>query len=303
MRKPALLGLFGFLLLAFGGAAAGAGVLRPAAVAPVASLGASPNPVLAGDQVWLDATASTDSSGEIRDYAWDLGSGSFTADSGLVPVVTTHVAAAGSHTVRVRVTDDAGQSDIASLAIDVRPLPPLGPVGVTIAKSLYATSSPSVALRVVWPLYAASALLSNHAGFDSGSQTRGLKPTIDWKLASGNGPKTVRVRFPGSGDPARTYTDEIVLDTAAPAVQTATYTGRNGNAAQILVKATEAVSGISQLQFSTSRSGGKTVVLSDPKSRGATKLARIVEVKIDARPTWLRARSAAGNWSPWHAIG
>jgi PKD repeat protein len=302
MRKPALLGLFGSLLLAFGGAAAGAGVPRPAAVAPVASLGASPNPVLAGDQVLLDARGSTDSSGEIRDYAWDLGNGSFSLDSGLVPTVRTQFNAEGSHAVRVRVTNDAGQSDIATLTVDVRPLPPLGPVGVTIDADVYATSSPSVALRIVWPLYAASALLSNDSRFGSGAQTRGLKPTIDWRLSSGNGTKTLRVRFPGSGNPDKTYTDEIVLDTGAPAVQTAAYTGRNGAAAQILVKATEAVSGISQLEFSTSRSGGKTVTLSGPKSQGATKLARIIEVKIAARPTWMRARSVAGNWSPWHAI-
>ena len=65
-----------------------------------AALAASPNPASIGQKVTFDASASTDVSGPITDYKWDLnGSGKYETDTGSTPTVTTSFASTGAHTV------------------------------------------------------------------------------------------------------------------------------------------------------------------------------------------------------------
>jgi plastocyanin len=89
------------------------------ALPPLVALVASPNPVVTGQPVSFDASASTDSSG-IAKYQWDLdGSGMFATDTGTTPRVSRSYASAGMITVKVRVTNTLGLSDEKSVSVRV----------------------------------------------------------------------------------------------------------------------------------------------------------------------------------------
>ncbi len=67
--------------------------------------------------VTLDASAST---GNIVKFEWDTsGSGNFTADTGTVPTLESSYSAPGIFNATVRVTDDTGSTDTASIPITV----------------------------------------------------------------------------------------------------------------------------------------------------------------------------------------
>jgi glucose/arabinose dehydrogenase len=70
----------------------------------------------------LDGTASSDPDGDPLTYAWDLGSGNFTDSTSPTPSVTFNDAA--QHTVRLKVTDTSGASNIASVVISAGNHPP-----------------------------------------------------------------------------------------------------------------------------------------------------------------------------------
>jgi hypothetical protein len=284
---------------------------------PVAALALSPNPVLTGDQVTLNASASHDPlDGTIVDYSWDLGSGSFTRDTGTSPTTTATYSSVGHLPVRVKVTNEVGGRAIAAATVDVRPTPPPGPVGVSINDGDYATTNPNVQLDVTWPAYSSETLISNDGGFGAvgGTKTVSLTSTIPWTLFSAGSerlPKIVYLRFPDSASPTLTFTDDIILDTTTPVIQGATMadTGTRtlsaylGNKTfNVKVRATQKRSGISAARFSSRRSGGKMVVLRDRRVRGIVSLSRTIHVKTGQRPRWVRVRSAAGKWSSWHHI-
>jgi hypothetical protein len=271
-----------------------------------AELTASAGQILTGEQLTLDASGSGVSPGNIVDYQWDLGNGSFDQDSGSSPTITTSFASPGPRQVRVKVTDDLGASAIASVAVDVGAAPPPGPVGVSINNGDYATNSPDVQLDVVWPAFAANALISNDGGFGPSGETTTIPvaATIPWTLASNGSdrlPQFVYLRFPDSANPLITFSDNIVLDTTTPTVKSAT-SSRSGKAYKVRLKANEKISGISAVRISHKRGGGTLVTLRDNTTRGILKLSRTVTVKMRSTPKWVRARSAAGNWSKWHAV-
>jgi PKD repeat protein len=86
---------------------------------PVAKVTAAPNPVLTGQQVTIDASASTDQ-GSITDYKWDLdNSGTFATDTGSTPKTTTVFQTAGIHTVGVRLTDSQGLTTTTTIEVKV----------------------------------------------------------------------------------------------------------------------------------------------------------------------------------------
>ena len=88
---------------------------------PTASFTA-PQVVAPGDQASFDASASTDSLGQITDYSWDFGDGSQPVDAGTNPV-TTHTFARGTYTVTLTITTSLGQQVTAThdLTVDVAP--------------------------------------------------------------------------------------------------------------------------------------------------------------------------------------
>jgi len=88
--------------------------------APVASFNASPNPAQAGQLIGFDGSGSTDLDGTITKYEWDLdGNGSFETNTGTTPAASTTLTAPGSYEIKLRVTDDDGNSGQTSRTVTV----------------------------------------------------------------------------------------------------------------------------------------------------------------------------------------
>ena len=207
-----------------------------------------------------------------------------------------------------------GTGASAAATVDVRPAPPAGEVGVSINDGDYATDSPKVQLHVVWPAYAAHALISNDGGFGAQGDTSNvpLASTIAWTLRSQAGErltKVVYLRFPDTALPTETFSD----DTTAPTVQSASFVraGARATAAtarprlrpfRIRIHASEKRSGISAAQFSTNGTGNATVVFTDRRHPGIRAISRVLPVRMAARPKYVRVRSATGKWSKPHRI-
>jgi hypothetical protein len=89
--------------------------------APAASLSSSPNPVLVGQPVTFDGSASSDPDGTIANYRWDLdGNGSFETDTGETSSAERSYPAAATITVGLQVRDHDGNADAMTRTLSVR---------------------------------------------------------------------------------------------------------------------------------------------------------------------------------------
>ncbi|MCW2991912.1 MAG: hypothetical protein JWM73_2506 [Solirubrobacterales bacterium] len=86
-------------------------------VPPTARI-AVPSPVVAGQPVTLDASASTSDSGDIVAYAWDVDGTGFGADTA-EPTLTTVFPTPGTVTIGLRVRDSASGERVLRQAIEV----------------------------------------------------------------------------------------------------------------------------------------------------------------------------------------
>jgi hypothetical protein len=87
---------------------------------PVAAYSAQPNPAVTDIPVDFNAAASKDSDGTIVKYEWDLdGNGSFETDSGTTATNSHTYSAVATVPTRLRVTDDIGMTDTATLPLTV----------------------------------------------------------------------------------------------------------------------------------------------------------------------------------------
>jgi hypothetical protein len=244
----------------------------------------------------------------------------------------------------VLVYDRAGNSApsvIAGFTVYLGPPPPPGPIGISINHGDYATNSPQVELDLVWPQGASEALLSNDGGFNAPGETASfaLALRLKWTLRSeGNErlPKTVYLRFPNSPNAASTYSDDIIVDTTAPVIESAKLlTPGSGKPAaapggsssfRIRLKARETLSGISAAQFAPKRSAGTIVTFRPRTQQGLLHLSLVVTLgpqssssatraslldpftpslikpRPPRRPQWVRVESAAGTWSAWRRL-
>lgn len=85
---------------------------------PAASVVASPDAPLTGDEITLDGRGSRDPDGTIVAGGWDLdGDGDFDDAAGPLAAVTFDTA--GPHTVALRVVDDNGATAVASAVVNV----------------------------------------------------------------------------------------------------------------------------------------------------------------------------------------
>jgi PKD repeat protein len=105
----------------------------PPNVPPTASFAALPSSPLPGDEVTF-VSYSDDPDGRIASVAWDLdGDGGF--DDGATAVATHKFSTPGPKTISLRVTDNGGAPDTASLTLTVRqpgtPAPPTASTPVT----------------------------------------------------------------------------------------------------------------------------------------------------------------------------
>ena len=90
---------------------------------PTPSSRHSPSSVLPGEEVTV-VSYSDDPDGRIASVAWDLdGDGAF--DDGATPVATHKFVTPGPKTISLRVTDNVGAQDTASLILTVRSPAPL----------------------------------------------------------------------------------------------------------------------------------------------------------------------------------
>ena len=76
-----------------------------------------PYSAFVGDEITFDGSGSTDSDGAIVTYDWDFGDGSAELNAGSAPMHT--YSTAGQYTVTLTVTDDDGESDRATAAVDI----------------------------------------------------------------------------------------------------------------------------------------------------------------------------------------
>ncbi|MDQ4041423.1 MAG: PKD domain-containing protein, partial [Actinomycetota bacterium] len=128
---------------------------------PVAAFSAAPASPLTGETTTLDASGSSDpDDAPLERYEWDLdGDGEFERDGAATPTTTAQWASPGSRTVRVRVTDEDGATDVHSADVVVRNRPPIPafthpvPVLATTAVTFDArgtTDSDSSLVRYEW---------------------------------------------------------------------------------------------------------------------------------------------------------
>jgi YVTN family beta-propeller protein len=190
--------------------------------------------------------------------------------------------------------------------------------GVSILDSLAYTNSKAVTLNLVWPSGATEARISNDGGFSqSKTTTVPLAEVVNWKLddsRAGAYTKIVYVRFNGTGiDTTKTYTDDIILDTAAPDLQGATATSssvdsdevsvsalrvKKKNGVKLVVRAYDRLSGIGYVEIRTKSSGKITrLKSSQPKAKSQTLRVRTVAKKLQ-----IRVVDRAGNRSGWRNI-
>ena len=265
--------------------------------------------VLTGTTVYVSAGSSTSLSGVFSKFEWDLdGDGTYETDGGTTNTSSTSFTTSGSKMVGVRVTSRGGTTSTATTTIDVRKSPPSGEAGVSIIDGASYTNSKSVKLNLVWPEYATEARISNDGGFAaSKTQTKDLAASIDWQLddsVKGIYTKVVYVRFNGVADTTKTYSDDIILDTTAPVVESASATALSGSIA-VSVKATDDITGVDKIQITN----GTTTVTEDYAAEVSVPLADIsltvlsVGVqKLAATSVKIRVSDYAGNWSAYKAL-
>jgi hypothetical protein len=87
---------------------------------PVASFSSSDPTPSTGDTVTFDATGSSDLDGSIDSYEWDLdGDGTYEQDGSSLTTVAETYSTEGDRTVRLRITDNEGATDVEQKTIDV----------------------------------------------------------------------------------------------------------------------------------------------------------------------------------------
>lgn len=282
-----------------------------AAIAKTISSGGSvdSSAVLTNKTVYLSAGSSTSISGVFSKFEWDLdGNGTYEVDGSTTNTRSTSFASSGSKTVGVRVTSRGGSISTATTTIDVRKSPPTGEPGVSIIDGAAFTNSKSVKLNLIWPEYATEARISNDGGFAASKiQTKDLAASIDWELddsVKGNYTKVVYVRFNGVTDTTKTYSDDIILDTTSPVVESASATALSGSIA-VSLKATDDITGVDKIQIKS----GTTTVTKDYAAEVSVPLADIslsvlsMEVqKLAAASVEIRVSDNAGNWSAYKAL-
>jgi hypothetical protein len=173
------------------------------------------------------------------------------------------------------------------------PVPPAGPVGVSIDGGARYTNSAKVAVDAIWPLGARTLTLSNDGGFH-GAATRDIAAHVDWTLDSSGPerlPKTIYVRF---GASSQTFTDDIILDETPPALTGATFAPSAASAAAakrtVVLKARDQTSGVRSVQAAAKR------------GRAAKTLRYAKRVRVPSTARVIRVRDRAGNWSAWRKI-
>ncbi len=203
---------------------------------------------------------------------------------------------------------------------DIRSFTTGRPIGVSINDAAEFTNKKTVVVSVTGPSGSVKAILSNDGGFKS-SETFDLvdaSADINWTLLASRDerlPKIVYVKYISRfGTTSSTpSSDDIILDTTAPVLSTATAVATTApatavsvasiraakkNGAKITVKAVDANSGIGSVEM---RSGASKTTTSikyvNPKAKSQT-----LTVNTKAKSLQVRVIDRAGNPSPWKTV-
>ena len=186
--------------------------------------------------------------------------------------------------------------------------PPVGEPGVSIKNGASFSNSKQVTLNLIWPEYATSVRISNDGGFATPkTQTKELAESIVWELddsVRGLYTKVVYVRFNGVADTTKTYTDDIILDTTAPTIETSTAVFA-ASWVDVLLRATDDVTGVNKVEV---RNGTKTVTrdYATKMSVALADLALLVSTsgvqKSATQSIEIRVSDNAGNWTNWQNV-
>ncbi|HWE58601.1 MAG TPA: hypothetical protein VG228_02815 [Solirubrobacteraceae bacterium] len=221
----------------------------------------------------------------------------------------------GRRMVVAEAASNAGGTSLPATSAATGAVPESGPVGLQIANGDYATDSPKVTIEAAWPAGTQSILISNNGGFRTDTQTVVPAATINWTLeqtGSDRLPKTVYVRFLGVGQDDINFTDDIILDETAPTIQSATLNGLGAAPAsaaraerlktyKLRLKAKDELVGVCEVATNERRSsnGQDLMRLTSCKARGILKLSRTLKLTLRSKPSYVRVRNSAGDWSRW----
>jgi hypothetical protein len=195
-----------------------------------------------------------------------------------------------------------------SQTFTILPSPPAGEPGVSIKNGDSYVNTKQVTLNLVWPEYATGVRISNDGGFAaSKTQTKDLAASIDWELddsVKGIYTKVVYVRFNGVADTTKTYSDDIILDTTAPTIETSSAAVASSSV-DVSLKATDDITGVDKVEL---KNGSSTVTkdyaanLSVPmKDLGLTVSSASVR-KLGTSSIEIRVSDKAGNWSAYKTL-
>jgi hypothetical protein len=231
-----------------------------------------------------------------------------------VPVSISSLVEMVTYYYRVEATNSFGTA-----TGEIRSFTTARPVGVTINSAAEFTNKKSVVLSVTGAAGSVSAIVSNDGGFGA-AETFTLvdgSAEINWTLISSRDerlPKQVYVKFVSRfGTQSSNYQDDIILDTTAPVLSTATAVAAAApetavsvasvrsakkNGARITVRASDANSGIGSVEMRSGASRKATSVkYANPKAKSQT-----LTVNTKAKTLQVRVIDRAGNPSPWRTV-
>jgi PKD repeat protein len=190
------------------------GAMATVGVSPTAAITATPNPTEINQSVTFDASGSTDDGGggTINDFAWDLdGDGTFETDTGITPSVAKAYAASGTIVVGVKVTDNEGDTDVATVSLRVNAPPH--------SAFLFSPSTPAVNEQVTFssistddqPLPAAA----SHWDFDGDGNDDAVGSTVTHAFTV-PGNYTVGLRVTDSDGKSDISSQEVIVQANPP---------------------------------------------------------------------------------------
>jgi hypothetical protein len=255
------------------------------------------------------ADISTSVSGVFSKYEWDFDNdGTFEISSTSNTIHTKTWDVIGTYTVTLRLTSQGGETDTDTRTFEIYKKPPAGEAGISILEGAAYTNNKVAKLKLVWPEYAVEARVSNDGGFSSSkTKTIALGESVDWELddsVTGIFTKVVYVRFNGDVDTTKTYSDDIILDTAAPTIEASTAQAA-GAAVALSLRATDDMTGVDDVQIKTV-STTVTKAYASSFSVLASDLGLVVTSssvkKMSSATIRVRISDKAGNWTDWESL-
>ena len=196
-----------------------------------------------------------------------------------------------------------------SITIDTTPDPPNGEIGMSINEGGSYTNDRNVNLFIVWPKGATGMKISNDGGFSpTKTTTVDAAKTQKWILDDsvlGLYTKIVYLRFVGSNiDASKTYSDDIILDSAAPIIESITVVANNGSV-DFSLKAVDDVTGVDKIEVKR----GVTIVAKVYATKfsltenelGMTALSPNTGIS-GSSSIGIRVVDRAGNWSEYKTL-